>query len=384
MRILILNHEFPPIGTGAAIGTYAIAKGYAARGHAVSVVTMQYHGQARSEFKDGIQIYRVPSVRRCKERCTVPEMLLFILSARRFLATHLRTHSYDIAHTQFILPAGVVALWAKRTYGLPYILTSRGSDVLGHNPRFQMVYLLVARTWATVLREAAVVTCASRFLAERIEQLQCDVRPVTVPSAVDPAWFRPLPKENRMLVVGRLIPLKGVDDILEALARLDLDGWHVDIVGDGTSRSGLERQAARRGLTRHLTFHGWIDHDSEPLRDMYGRARIFVQASHRENMSLSLLEAIAAGCRIVASNVGGTPEVIDEGSLFEEGDVSALTHRIARAMVEAPTGATPPLCERFRWEHVIPQYEELCRRSARKISPATVSVALGENQHKYS
>jgi glycosyltransferase involved in cell wall biosynthesis len=304
-------------------------------------------------------------------------MLLYVLSARGFLSTHLRTHSYDIAHTQFIVPAGIIALWAKRTFGLPYILTSRGSDVLGHNPRFRLVYPFVGRMWSTVLREAAVVTCASRFLADRIQQLQSDVRPIILPNAVDGRWFRPLPKENRILIVGRLIPLKGVDDILDALAGLDLDGWRVDIVGDGISRPSLERQAARCGLARRVTFHGWIDHASEQLRDMYGKARIFVLASHRENMSVSLLEAMAAGCRIIASDVGGTPEVADESSLFEDGNIAALRRKIAAAMVEASARAPSPLAERFRWDNVIPKYEELCRRHAPNSELATVSLALG-------
>jgi glycosyltransferase involved in cell wall biosynthesis len=360
LRILILNHEFPPIGTGASAGTYAIAKGYVERGHAVSVVTMQYNGLPATESKAGIQIHRVPSIRRRSDRCTVPELLTYILSARRFLARHLRTHSYDLAHTQFILPAGAVALWAKRTFALPYILTSRGSDVLGHNPRFRMIYPLVSRAWFAVLRDAEVVTCASQYLASRIHELRPDVRVVTIPNVVDSRRFRPSLKEKRILIVGRLIPLKGVDDILESLTQLDLTGWQVDIVGDGSSRSALERLAGRRGLARHVTFHGWIDHDSERLREMYGRASIFVLASHRENMSVALLEAMAAGCRIVASNVGGTPEVVQESSLFEGRNIAALRQKLASAMAACAARAVEPLAARFRPEHVITQYESLC------------------------
>ena len=378
LRILILNHEFPPIGTGASAGTYAIAKGYAERGHAVVVVTMRHRGLPARESKDGIQIYRVPSLRRRSDRCTVPEMLTYILSARRFLASHLRTHSYDVAHTQFILPAGAVALWAKRAFGLPYIVTSRGSDVLGHNPRFRMVYPMVSRAWRAVLREAEVVTCASRYLAGRIHALHGDVRAVTIPNVVDCTRFRPRAKEKRILIAGRLIPLKGVDDVLDALTRLDLNGWHVDIVGDGSARLQLEQLAARRGLARHVTFHGWIDHDSERLAEIYGRASVFVLASHRENMSVALLEAMAAGCRIVASNVGGTPEVVDERSVFEDGDIAALTEKLAVAMAASGTDAAQPLAARYHPRHVLPQYESLCRNAtAAKPRRAVVYPAPG-------
>jgi glycosyltransferase involved in cell wall biosynthesis len=360
LRILILNHEFPPIGAGASAGTYEIAKGYAERGHHVSVVTMHYKGLSRAECKDGIQIYRVPCVRRSNDRCTVPEMLTYIVSARHFLTDHFRTHRYDINHSQFILPAGSIALWAKRKYSLPYVLTSRGSDVLGHNPRFRWVYPVVAHTWRAILAEAKAVTCASAYLAETIQRSQPNLNIVTVPSAVDPQWFRSLPKENRILVVARLIPLKGIQDLLEALARVNLDGWNVDIVGDGTYRSALEHKTARYGLQKHVTFHGWIDNRSERLRELYGRARIFVSPSHRENLSMSVLEALAARCWVVASDAGGTPEVLDDGSLFERRNIAALTKKLAGAMVASCTRPGPPLAPRFRCEQVVPQYEDLC------------------------
>jgi glycosyltransferase involved in cell wall biosynthesis len=370
LRILILNHEFPPVGTGASAGTLGIAKGYAQRGHAVTVVTMQYGGLEASDVEDGIQIYRVSARRRRVDRCSAPEMLFYILSAIRFLRSHLQTHTYEVAHAQFVLPAGVIAWWAKRRYSLPYVLTCRGSDVLGHNPRFRMLYPLVARAWSRVIRQAAVVTCATRFLADRIQRLEPGVQVTVVPNAVDPAWFRPLPKENRILIVGRLIPLKGVGDALDALSRLDLNGWHVDIVGDGVARADLQRQTARRRLTSRITFHGWIDHRSTELREMYGRARVFVTASHRENMSVSVLEAIAAGCWIVASDSGGTPEFVDATSLFRQGNISALTEKLASTMAASRARPAAPLDSRFRWEHVIPTYEDLCRL-ARKETPST-------------
>jgi glycosyltransferase involved in cell wall biosynthesis len=360
LRILILNHEFPPVGGGASAGSYEIAKAYAGRGHLVSVVTMQYKDLPRFERKDGIQIHRVASVRRRNDRCTVPEMLTYILSARRFLEPHLRTHAYDINHTQFILPAGAIALWAKRRYALPYVLTSRGSDVLDHNRRFRRVYPLVARRWRAVLREAKAVTCASRFLADSIERLEPGVRVTTVPNVVDSHWFRPLPKCNRILIVARLIPLKGIDDILEALTRLDLEGWRVDIVGDGISRKALERQADKAGLGAHVSFHGWIDNRSERLREMYGRARVFVSASRVENMSVALLEALAAGCSIVASNVGGTPEFVPADALFESGNVAALARKLAAAMTASDPKPARAIDRRFRPEDVICCYEQLC------------------------
>ena len=95
---------------------------------------------------------------------------------------------------------------------------------------------------------------------------------------------------------------------------------------------------------------------------MYGRARVFVSASHRENMSLSLLEAIAAGCRIVAADSGGTREFVEEQSLFEAGNVLALRQKLASTMAAPVAETPPPLDRRFCRDQVILQYEDLCRR----------------------
>ncbi len=326
----------------------------------MTVVTMHYQGLSRAEWKEGIQIHRVTCVRRRRDRCTVPEMLTYVLSARRFLRHHLRTHAYDVNHTHFIVPGGAIAIWAKRSFSLPYILTSHGSDVLGYNPRFRLVYPLVSRAWSAILAEAKVVVCPSRFLTQTIQCLRRNVRLVTVPNAVDPDRFRSLSKENRILVVARLVPFKGIQDVLDALALLDLTDWNVDIVGDGAYRSVLEQKVAAYDLQNHVTFHGWLDNDSQQLRELYGTARIFVSASHRENMSMSLLEALAARCWVVASDVGGTSEIVEDGSLFEGHNIPSLAQKLASAMDVALIGPGPPLAARFRWGRVVRQYENLC------------------------
>jgi glycosyltransferase involved in cell wall biosynthesis len=358
--VLVLNHEFPPVGGGASPVAYQIAKAYVQRGHVVSVVTMAFKGLPAVERKDGMTIFRVRCVRRRSYICTVPEMLTFVIAARRFLSTHLRTYTYDASHAHFIVPGGAVALWAKRAFALPYIVTSHGSDVLGYNSRFRLVYPFVSRTWADVLAEARAVTSPTRFLADRIESLNPIVKVVRVGNAVDPEHFCALQKENRILVVARLLESKGIQDVLDAVARLDLTGWAVDVVGDGPYRSALERKVTAHHLDRFVTFHGWIDNDSDRIRQLYGRARIFVSASRCENMSVAVLEALAARCRVIASDVGGTPEIVSRASLFEPRSVEALRERLAAAMHPAVACQEPGFPDAFRWSGVIRQYEALC------------------------
>jgi glycosyltransferase involved in cell wall biosynthesis len=119
--------------------------------------------------------------------------------------------------------------------------------------------------------------------------------------------------ESRMraVAVSRLTPVKDLHTMLRA-ARIVADAreeFHLDIVGDGPSRPDLEAFCRVLGLERHVTFHG----ASEDVRRFLTTATVFVQSSLSEGISLTLLEAMAAGLPIVATQIGGTPEVVEQG-----------------------------------------------------------------------
>jgi glycosyltransferase involved in cell wall biosynthesis len=269
------------------------------------------------------------------------------------------SHGYDIAHAHFIVPGGVVARWAARRYRLPYIVTSHGSDVLHYNQRFRLLYPLLARPWAAILQEALAVTAPTHFLARHIQRQKVDQAVAIIPNAVDQRHVTAHRKERRILLVTRLVALKGVQDVLDALASLPIDGWHVDIVGDGPYRSALERRVVQRGLSHCVTFHGWLDNRGEWMQQLYGRASVYVSASRLENMSIALLEALAARCAVVASDVGGAAEFIDREWLFEPGDVGALAARLRIAMDQYRVPRANPHESEQRWSGVIRQYEAL-------------------------
>jgi glycosyltransferase involved in cell wall biosynthesis/cellulose synthase/poly-beta-1,6-N-acetylglucosamine synthase-like glycosyltransferase len=116
---------------------------------------------------------------------------------------------------------------------------------------------------------------------------------------------------RRAVAVGRLTPVKDVNTMLRA-ARLVADAhadFHLDIVGDGPSRAELEAFRRFLNLESHVTFHGAADDVPRFLEN----ATLFVQSSLSEGVSLTLLEAMAAALPIVATRVGGTPEVVEDG-----------------------------------------------------------------------
>ena len=133
-------------------------------------------------------------------------------------------------------------------------------------------------------------------------------------------------------MVGGLHRRKGMSDMIEAFAELtdDYPAWHLNIVGEGPDRGELTRIIAERGLARvHLV--GAVSHPKPYLE----RAAIFATCSYAEPFGLSTLEARAAGCAVIGSRVGGTPEVLafgDAGLLFEAGNRGALRGHLRRLM----------------------------------------------------
>jgi glycosyltransferase involved in cell wall biosynthesis len=324
----MLNYEFPPLGGGASPVSYELAKGYVKLGHKVDVVTMHYKDLPFHEVKDGINIYRVRCIRKKKEMCTTPEMLSYVISAKHFLKKHLKTNSYDINHTHFIIPTGIVALWAKKKFNLPYIITSHGSDVLGYNKRFDKVYPLIAKKWKEIIKEAKVTVTPSKFLQGEIKKHTQEGNFQVISNGIDSDKFKPMKKQKKILVVARLFPNKGVQDILDALKYMDLKDWKVDIVGEGPYRQFLENKAKENNLNDKVIFHGWVDNNSEKMKHLYGHASIFISASYFESFGITILEALSAGCYPLISDIPTHREFVNKGSLFN--NVYQLREKISQ------------------------------------------------------
>jgi glycosyltransferase involved in cell wall biosynthesis len=361
MKILMLNYEFPPLGGGASSVSYEIAKGYVELGHSVDVVTMGFEGLPKFEIVNGINVYRVPCIRSRKEICHPHEMLTYIFSAKRFLRKHLKENKYKINHTHFIIPTGIISLWVKKKFGIPYIITSHGSDVLGYNKngRFNAIYPLLTKIWKKIIKEAKSVTTPSRYLQNEIKKITTEGNFIVIPNGIDPRKFRPLKKEKYILCVSRLFVNKGIQDLMKALEGMDLKGWKVKIVGDGTYSEELHRLRKEYHLEACVEFLGWIDNKSDRMRELYGHASIFVLPSYFENMSIALLEALASGCNVIASNVGGNPEVVGKENLFEATNIEELKNKIKNVIYHTRKPRSAVLKKEFNLKSILKNYENL-------------------------
>jgi glycosyltransferase involved in cell wall biosynthesis len=342
-----------------------VCRQLAAQGDRVDVVTMAFRGLPRVEEEANLRIFRVPCLRREQHICHGHELLSWMVTGYRRARQLVHRERYDLIHCHFFLPCGVVAQRLARESRLPWVVTAHGSDVPGYNPdRFRAMHAVLHPFWRRVVRDTTAITTGSRWLAGLIERSYGEPVDVTIiPNGIDESWIRPAPGRKSILFVSRLLRRKGAQFLLPAVAGLAHD-WEVHVVGDGPYRAELEEIARR--LRHPATFHGWVDNGSPQLAALYRDASIFVFPSLAENFPVSLLEAMAAGCAIVATDLESCREVLgDAARFFPPGDVGALRRHLEELSADEPArraladAAVRRAREHFGWREIGRRYREL-------------------------
>jgi glycosyltransferase involved in cell wall biosynthesis len=176
-------------------------------------------------------------------------------------------------------------------------------------------------------RRAAVVCPVSEYLRAQIEAHGIRANFRVVPNPVDTELFAPraAPRTGpaRMIAVAALQPAKGIAQLLEAVRGLRAD-FVLDLVGDGPSRAEYEELARQTGLTDRVVFHGL--QPKRVVASLMQGADFLVLPSLGETFSVVAVEAMACGLPVLATRVGGVPELVDEqaGMLVEPGSAAAL------------------------------------------------------------
>jgi phosphatidyl-myo-inositol dimannoside synthase len=332
-----------------------IVHGLVARGHAVDVV-LPHHPDFRYPVTDAIGFfpYRYSPSRRSAQwgfgntltgasRVTAKAAAVLpavVASLHHRVRNLLQAHHYDVVDAHWLVPNGWVAANVVRRHPVPLVITVHGTGVaLAERSR------VLARLARSALDTANGVTAVSDDLRVRLERLGADSAKLrTVRLGVDPVVFAPeradpgvravLGADRTVLVVGvgRLLEVKGFRFAIEAVARVS--GVHLTIVGDGPLRSELERLAAQ--VHAPVTFMG--DLERARLPRVLAAADIVVVPSIVTSTAVdgvpnTLLESLATGRPVVASAVGGIPEVVTDGAnglLVPERDVDSLVCALAQ------------------------------------------------------
>jgi glycosyltransferase involved in cell wall biosynthesis len=265
-------------------------------------------------------------------------------------------YDFDVIDAHYFYPDGVAAVMLGQWLKKPVVITARGTDI-NLIPRYLLPRKMIK--WAAT-RAAAMITVCEALKTEMVELGLDESRIVPLRNGVDLERFQPVDREavrkqlglNRftLLSVGYLVPRKGHDLVIQALPKLA--DVHLLIAGNGPERNRLEELAQRLGVMDRVTFLGALPQTE--LRNYYGAADALVLASSREGWANVLLESMACGTPVIASNVWGTPEVVaspEAGILMPsrtpEGIVQAATALRERYPDRRQTRR---YAERFSWD----------------------------------
>lgn len=251
---------------------------------------------------------------------------------------------YDLIDAHYAYPDGVAAQFLAEEMGKPFVISVRGSDihVLAQFPKRRSLI-------QTMLQRAQAIIAVSSSLSQAVEALGVDPRRIhVIPNGVDSTLFFPRdrtvtrveigwPQDAHIILsVGRLAPIKGFDVLIRALRKLrDRLRKPVQcyIVGDGELRSPLQREICRLGLERDVFLSGPVP--PQELSVWYSAADLFCLLSASEGCPNVVLEALACGTPVVATAVGGIPEMVNEpatGVLIKRRTEDEVAHHLERAL----------------------------------------------------
>lgn len=367
MKILMLNYEYPPLGGGAGNANRYLLETLA-RGDSpeIDLVTSSTGKAYVEEISDRIRVHYVDIGKRGSLHYqTNRDLLAFAWRGTRHARKLMRTNEYDFCHAFFGVPCGAMA----RRLGLPTIISLRGSDVPGYNPRFKYLDMLLFQWFSPWLwRNSSSVVANSKGLRQLALKSAPDQEISVIENGIDTQRFQSVAVDTdslRVLCVARLIGRKGIDYLLEATAAMPADACKVTIVGTGSLAGELYEHAARLGIESRVRFMGHVEHND--LAEVYRAHNLFVLPSFNEGMSNTVLEALASGLPVVLTETGGTEELLQDGVngfLVRKADPADIAEKLRR-YVENPDllrvhgKASRAIAEQKDWRHCAKAYLSL-------------------------
>ncbi|MGY0287870.1 MAG: glycosyltransferase family 4 protein [Candidatus Methanodesulfokora washburnensis] len=296
MRVLIVGAHYPERGGVQLYSTY-LSREFIKMGHEVEVLS--YSGSS-SCFGEVVHQLRTPKVKLIRGTS-------FIINASMWMKR--KGRKFDLIIANYAKTAGA----ALGISSLKGIIVFHGTDIF------------MGRILKSIVRKSlsrGKTVSVSRYIAERVRSI-FGVESTVIPGAVDRDEFLNIPErdvvrsefgfsdEFLVLSAASLVPVKGVDLVVEVASRVDAQ---FAIAGDGPLRKFLEKKARKSGAK--VRFLGNLDH--KKLIPLMSASDVFLHMPRFEGYGLVIAEALAAGVPVVAANVGAIPEVLGRDGILVE------------------------------------------------------------------
>ncbi|SEM79131.1 glycosyltransferase family 4 protein [Lihuaxuella thermophila] len=359
LRVLIISHMYPnQVNPVSGIFVHNQAKSLQKAGIRVRVVSpiprfplypkwKGYRKMALQTRLEGIDVQYVPTLMFPGGFFFSNYGRFYTASLQQAIPAIQREFPFDLIHAHTIFPDGYAAGILKRSFQVPVVSTIHGSDIMLYPKRNKSVY---RKTLQALQMNDRIITVSGRLLAEA-ERMAPGIEAKTIYNGFDPSRFYPIRQQKAreqlgisgrkkvLLFVGNLLPVKGVDLLLTAFAKVAAEDpdLHLYLVGDGPLRRTLAEQSARQGIQAQTHFMGRRPYEEIPA--WINSADALVLASRSEGLPSILLESMGCGKPMVCTDVGGIAEILRDGEtgfLVEPGNTGQLAERLRQILVESP------------------------------------------------
>lgn len=408
MRIALVTSGFPRFpGDFPGNFIFDLARSMVQQGVEAHVLAPHDTGCPEGEEREGVVIHRFRYVphgvrpalcygsgipdnlkRSLAAWCQVPAYSVSLLLA---ISRLVRQAKIDVINSHWLLMQGLAAAVLRNRLGIPHLCTVHAGE-LSLLPRMPFGRQVAAFT----VRHSDRLICVSTRTRRRLEELlQAPVDATVMPMGIRADAFQNksltretarkavgVRAEKALLFVGRLAEKKGVGYLIQALPGLrslwaGLELW---IIGTGHEENRLRAQAQEFGVNEAVRFAGRVANKDLPTyyraADVLVLPSIISATGDEEGMPVVLLEALAAGCPVVATRTGGTPELIRDGEngfLVEPADPDSLADGIRRALSASDVArirqAAYETAEKFDWPKVAAAYREMAEDLLRRTRP---------------
>jgi len=407
VRILSIATTHPRFeGDSEPAYVLALNRELVRRGHSVTTLVPHAPGTATEEVIQGVRIRRFryflpPSAQKlCYNGGILPNLRkswtarlnlpLFLAAQAGAVARAVAFDAFDLIHCHWLITSGLMGALIGGPAGLPLVVTAHGSDVFTENRLFKSL-----DRW--VLQRCCVCTVNSSRSGEMVSRLNPDARIEPVPMGVYPERHgKHLASDSvrstmgngspQMLFVGRFSKNKGITDLVRAMPSIAaaLPGAHLALVGFGPDEDRIRSTIAAEGMGDRVTIVGRVAGGEIPA--YMASADLVVLPSIRiEGLGVVLLEALASGTPVVGSDIGGIPDIIEDGVtglLCRSQDPPDIAAKCVRRRTDehlnprTPQNATRLVASKFCWSRIGAVLESIMLDCLRE-SPASGSRSGG-------
>jgi glycosyltransferase involved in cell wall biosynthesis len=377
LRVALCTDYFYPSIGGVQSHVAGLASELERRGHEVAILARQ----VRIDLLNGFLLTSQSRKKVIYVEPIFPLPIILVPPKPAKIREVISRGRFDIVHAHHAFtPTSLLSISSAEKLRVPSILTNHTIFLVSDVKHIWVPTSYILYPYRRYINKASLITAVSEAAAKFIEHFAKGKEIVVVPNGVDVERFTLIVRKTisllerpTILYVGRLVYRKGLHVLVRAMPFVlkEIPDAQLLIVGEGYMDSFLRMLIKSLNLEENVKMLGFIP--DEKLSELYTSSHLFVLPSlYCESFGITLLEAMASGRPIVASNVGGIPEVVEDGVtglLFRRGDAQDLADKIIKVLNDNKLAQTLAfnarklVKERYSWTVIASKVEDLYEKT---------------------